>query len=77
MQFRVHVWQHQLYHRKHQYPTAVLLSILSVVPHCCGACRRTAGGRGEATVYRDKVTGKVISAEEYTEQVGPGSCVVL
>jgi hypothetical protein len=38
---------------------------------CCCCCRRTAGGRGEATVYRDKVTGKIITAEEYTEQVRP------
>jgi hypothetical protein len=35
-------------------------------------CRRLAAGRGEATVYRDKATGKVISAEEYTEQVRCG-----
>ncbi|WIA15001.1 hypothetical protein OEZ85_001706 [Tetradesmus obliquus] len=31
--------------------------------------KRAAAGRGEATVYRDKVTGKAISAEEYTEQL--------
>eukprot|EP00775_Hariotina_reticulata_P004178 gene4178-4426_t len=30
--------------------------------------KRSAAGRGEATVYRDKDTGKAITAEEYAQQ---------
>lgn len=40
-------------------------------------CRRRAAGRGEATVYRDKETGAIISADEYAEQVSWVGCQLL
>jgi hypothetical protein len=50
--------------------SAVCASPPSVACSVRPSPRRRAAGRGESTVYRDKATGAIITAEEYSEQVG-------